>query len=64
MATHTGIEGVIHIGTDAIGEIKGWSYTEGVATHDTTTLNDTAETHHKEEYLEIRVTKKRKRRWQ
>ena len=45
MATHTGIEGVIHIGTDAIGEIKGWSYTEGVATHDTTTLNDTAETH-------------------
>jgi hypothetical protein len=45
MATHTGSEGTVHIGTDAIGELKGWSYTEGVTTIPTTTLNDTAETH-------------------
>ena len=45
MATHTGIEGVIHIGTDAIGEIKGWSYNEGVNTMDSTNLNATADTH-------------------
>jgi len=45
MATHTGIEGVIHIGTDAIGEIRGWSYSEGVNIQDTTNLNATAETH-------------------
>lgn len=45
MATHTGSEGTVHIGTDAIGELKSYSYTEGVTTMPTTTLNDTAETH-------------------
>jgi|SaaInlStandDraft_7_1057024.scaffolds.fasta_scaffold199141_1 hypothetical protein len=45
MATHTGSEGTVHIGTNAIGELKSWSYTEGVTTIPTTTLNDAAETH-------------------
>ena len=44
MATHNGSEGLIHIGTDVVGELKGWSFTENASMIDTTVLSDTAQT--------------------
>ena len=44
MATHNGSEGVVHIGTDAVGELKSWSVTENSTMIDTTVLSDTAQT--------------------
>ena len=44
MATHNGSEGVVHIGTDAVGELKSWSVTENATMIDTTVLSDTAQT--------------------
>ena len=44
MATHNGSEGLVHIGTDLVGELKGWSFTENASMIDTTVLSDTAQT--------------------
>tara|TARA_R110000765_G_scaffold158060_1_gene261562 strand:- start:901 stop:1287 length:387 start_codon:yes stop_codon:yes gene_type:complete len=44
MATHNGSEGLVHIGTDAVGEMKSWSFTENATMIDTTVLSDSAQT--------------------
>jgi hypothetical protein len=44
MATHNGSEGLVHVGTDLVGELKGWSFTENASMIDTTVLSDTAQT--------------------
>ncbi len=44
MATHTGSEGLIHIGTDLLGELKSWSLSESAGTIETTKLSDSAKT--------------------
>lgn len=44
MATHNGSEGLVHIGTDAVGELKSWSFTENASMIDTTVLSDSAQT--------------------
>ena len=44
MATHTGSEGLVHIGTTLLGELKSWSVDESVTTIDTTQLSDSAKT--------------------
>jgi hypothetical protein len=44
MATHNGSEGLVHVGTDAVGELKSWSFTENAVMIDTTVLSDTAQT--------------------
>ena len=44
MANHKGSEGTVHVGTDAIGEIKSYSINETVNTIDDTTIGDAAKT--------------------
>ena len=44
MATHTGSEGTIKVGSDAIAEVRSFSIEESTGTHDTTTMGDTAQT--------------------
>ena len=44
MAVHTGSEGLVHIGTDLLGELKSWSVTENATMIDTTVMSDTAQT--------------------
>ena len=44
MATHNGSEGLVHIGTDAVGEMKSWSFTENATMIDTTVLSVSAQT--------------------
>lgn len=44
MANHKGSEGVVHIGTSALAELRSWSLNEANTLIDDTTLNDTWET--------------------
>lgn len=44
MATHNGSEGLVHVGTDAVGELRSWNFTENATMIDTTVLSDTAQT--------------------
>ena len=44
MATHNGSEGLVHVGTDAVGELKSWQITENATMIDTTVLSDSAQT--------------------
>ena len=44
MATHNGSEGLVHVGTDAVGELKSWQFTENATMIDTTVLSDSAQT--------------------
>jgi len=44
MAVHTGSEGILHIGTDLVGELKSYSFSESATMIDTTKLADTAQT--------------------
>jgi len=44
MAVHSGSEGLVHIGTDLLAELKSWSITENSSMIDTTVLSDTAQT--------------------
>ena len=44
-ANHKGSEGVVHIGTSAIAELRSWELSVEGATIDDTTLSDTYETH-------------------
>lgn len=45
MATHKGSEGTVHVGTDAIAEIRSYSVEETSDTVETTSMGDTARTH-------------------
>ena len=45
MATHTGSEGTVKVGSDAIGEIRSFSIEETADTLDDTTMGDTARTY-------------------
>ncbi len=44
MASHRGSEGTVHIGTDAIAEIKSYSVNESMNVIDDSTIGDTAKT--------------------
>ena len=44
MATHNGSEGLVHVGTDAVGELRSWQITENATMIDTSVLSDTAQT--------------------
>ena len=44
MPTHNGSEGLVHIGTANLAELKSWSFTENATMIDTTVLADAAQT--------------------
>ena len=44
MATHNGSEGLVHIGTALLGNLKSWSITENATMIDTTVLSSAAQT--------------------
>lgn len=44
MANHKGSEGTVHVGTDAVGEIKSYSFNETVTTIEDTTIANDAKT--------------------
>ena len=44
MSTHNGSSGLVHVGTDAIGELRSWQITENATMIDTSVLSDTAQT--------------------
>ena len=44
MANHKGSEGTVHVGTDAVAEIKSYSFNETVSTIDDTTIGNDAKT--------------------
>jgi hypothetical protein len=44
MANHKGSEGTVHVGTDAVAEIKSYSFNETANTIDDTTIGDAAKT--------------------
>ena len=44
MATHNGSEGLVHIGTALLGELKSWSITENATMIDTTVLSSATQT--------------------
>ena len=44
MSNHKGSEGTVHVGTDAVGEIKSYSFNETVSTIDDTTIGNDAKT--------------------
>lgn len=45
MATHTGSEGTVHIGANAIAEIRSYSYEESHEAIEDTSMGDTARTY-------------------
>jgi predicted secreted protein len=45
MAAHKGSEGTVHVGTDAVAEIRSYSVEETSDTVETTSMGDTARTH-------------------
>ena len=45
MATHTGVDGLIKIGSNAVAELRGYSYTETATVIDDTSQTDTWTTH-------------------
>lgn len=45
MATHTGSEGTVKVGSDTIAEIRSFSIEESADTLETTTMGDTARTY-------------------
>jgi len=45
MATHTGSEGVLKIGSDTVGEVRSYTIEETVETIEDTSLGDTARTY-------------------
>jgi len=44
MATHNASQGLIKVGSDTLGELKSFSFSETAGTRETTTLNDSAKT--------------------
>jgi len=45
MAIHKGAEGTVHVGTDAVAEIRSYSVEETADTLETTSMGDAARTH-------------------
>lgn len=45
MANHTGVEGTIKVGTNAVAELRNWSVNETADTIEDTTMNDTSRTY-------------------
>ena len=45
MANHKGSEGVVHIGTTAIAELRSWEFNEEGAVIDDTIISDAWDTH-------------------
>jgi len=45
MAIHKGSEGTVHVGTDAVAEIRSYSVEETADTLETTSMGDAARTH-------------------
>lgn len=45
MAIHKGAEGTVHVGTDAVAEIRSYAVEENADTLETTSMGDTARTH-------------------
>jgi hypothetical protein len=45
MANHTGVDGVVKTGSNAIAEMRNWSVTETADTIEDTTMNDTSRTY-------------------
>ena len=45
MAVHKGSEGTVHVGTDAVAEIRSYSVEETADTLETTSMGDAARTH-------------------
>ena len=45
MAIHKGSEGTVHVGTDAVAEIRSYSIEETADTLETTSMGDAARTH-------------------
>ena len=45
MGIHKGSEGTVHVGTDAVAEIRSYSVEENADTLETTSMGDTARTH-------------------
>jgi len=45
MAIHKGSEGTVHVGTDAVAEIRSYSVEETADTLETTSMGDSARTH-------------------
>ena len=44
MANHTGVDGVVKVGTNTVAEVRDWSLSETADTIEDTTINDTSKT--------------------
>lgn len=44
MANHTGVDGVVKVGANAVAEVRDWSINETADTIEDTTMNDTSKT--------------------
>lgn len=44
MANHTGVDGVVKVGTNTVAEVRNWSISETADTIEDTTMNDTSKT--------------------
>lgn len=44
MAKHTGVDGVVKVGTNTVAEVRDWSVNETADTIEDTTMNDTSKT--------------------
>lgn len=45
MANHTGVDGVVKVGANAVAEVRNWSINETADTIEDTTMNDTSRTY-------------------
>ena len=45
MANHTGVDGVLKVGTNTVAEVRNWSINETADTLEDTTMNDTSRTY-------------------
>jgi hypothetical protein len=45
MANHTGVDGVVKVGTNTVAEVRNWSINESADTIEDTTINDTSRTY-------------------
>ncbi len=45
MANHTGVDGVVKVGSNAVAEVRNWSVNETADTIEDTTMNDTSRTY-------------------
>lgn len=45
MANHTGVDGLVKVGTNTVAEVRNWSISETADTIEDTTINDTSRTY-------------------